>query len=68
VGKAFQLADASAVMPLDFTRMIWTTAIGWYFFGQNPDLWSWVGGALVFGAATYITWREASLARQKPAG
>ena len=65
IGKAFQLTDASAVMPLDFTRMIWTSIIGWYFFGQNPDLWSWVGGAIVFGAATYITWRETLVARQK---
>ena len=67
MGQAFRHADASAVMPVDFTRMFWTTLIGWWAFGQMPGWQTWAGGTLIFAAALYVTWREAFLARQRRA-
>jgi len=61
MNQAFKLADASAVLPLDFTKLIWAAALGYLLFGEVPDLWTWVGGALIFGSATYIGMREARL-------
>lgn len=48
--KAFQLADASALMPIDFTRLVWASAIGYIAFAEIPDRWTWGGGALIFAA------------------
>lgn len=64
MGQAFRHAEASAVMPMDFFRMVWTTLLGYLLFAETPTWHVWVGAALIFLAATYVTLREARLARQ----
>ena len=56
--QAFKEADVTAVLPLDFTRLIWIAIIGYAAFGEIPDVWTWVGGTVIFSAATYIAFRE----------
>ena len=55
-------ADASAVMPFDFSRLIFASALGWLMFGEHPDAWTWLGGAIIVAATVYIAQREARLA------
>lgn len=62
--QSFRKAEATAVLPLDFLRLIWASIAGYFAFGDVPDAWSWIGGAVIFGSATYIAFREARLARQ----
>lgn len=62
--RAMQAADASAVMPFDFFRLIFASALGWLMFGERPDAWTWIGAAVIVAATVYIARREASLARQ----
>lgn len=62
--RSFAAADASAVMPIDFMRLPFSALLGFALFGEVSDAWTWVGAAIIFGASTYITRREA---RQKPA-
>ena len=62
--ESFKLADTTVLMPLDFTKMIWAAVIGFLFFGQVPDLWTWIGGTVIFTSATYISYREHQLARR----
>lgn len=57
--KALKLADASALLPLDFTRLIWAAIFGYLAFAESPDNWTWVGGAVVIASATYLIVREA---------
>jgi drug/metabolite transporter (DMT)-like permease len=59
--KSFQIAEMSAVLPLDFLRLVWASAIGFIVFSESPTVWSWAGGVLIFSAATYIAFREAKL-------
>jgi hypothetical protein len=33
-------------------------------FSELPDLWTWIGGLLIFGASIYIAQREAHHARR----
>lgn len=56
--RSFRLAEATAVLPIDFTRLIWTSLIGYLAFAEVPDLWVWVGGAVIFASTTYIAYRE----------
>ncbi|HRH86984.1 MAG TPA: DMT family transporter [Rubrivivax sp.] len=58
--KAFQYAEATALMPLDFTRLMWASLLGLLVFGEVPDLWSWVGGTVIFLSAVWITIHESS--------
>lgn len=64
VAKSLQLAEATLVMPLDFTRLIWAGLIGLFAFGEIPDIWTVAGAVLIAGSAAYISGREARLARR----
>lgn len=64
MNQSFKLADASAVLPVDFTKLLWAAAIGFVLFDEVPDLWTWVGGAMIFASATYIGVRESRLKKQ----
>ncbi len=50
-------------MPFDFTKLLWAALIGYLAFGQVPDAWVWIGGAVIFASTLYLTYREARLAR-----
>lgn len=65
--RAFAAAEASAISPFDFFRLVSAAVIGMVFYGENPDIWTWVGSAVIFGAGAYIARREAMLARQRRA-
>lgn len=56
--NAFRLADATAVFPVDFTRLLWASILGFLLFAELPDAATWIGGALIFASTTYITFRE----------
>ena len=56
--RAFARADASAVMPYDYTRMIFAAVIGYFAFNEAPDIWTWIGAAVIASAAIYIARRE----------
>ena len=61
--QAFREADATAVLPVDFTRLLWASLFGMLVFGESPELATLLGGTLIFVSTTYITIREARLAR-----
>ncbi len=59
LAQAFKLSDTTFVMPLQFTKLIWASLIGLFFFSEKPDIWTWVGGIIIFISVVYITYREA---------
>ena len=63
--RAFAAAEASAVMPFDFTRLLFAAAIGYLAFDEVPDAWTGVGAAVIIAASVYIARREAQVARSK---
>ena len=63
MSRAFQLAEATAVMPYDFVRFALVTLIGVTIFDERLDGWTLLGGALVIGSTIYLAYRESVLAR-----
>lgn len=59
VTRSYKIAEASAVLPYDYTRMIFAAAIGYLWFAEVPDLWTWVGAGIIAASAIYIAHREA---------
>lgn len=57
--RAFAMSDASAVMPYDYTRLMFAAAIGYFAFAEIPDLWTWIGAIIIAGSAIYVAHREA---------
>ena len=45
--KAFSLADASSLLPIDFIKLIMASAIGAMFFGDKVDGWNIAGGTII---------------------
>jgi len=67
VARAFAAADASAVMPFDFFRLMFTAALGFTLFGEGLDVWTWVGAGVILASSVYIARREARLGKETPA-
>ncbi|MBM3581496.1 MAG: DMT family transporter [Alphaproteobacteria bacterium] len=56
--EALKQAELTALMPLDFLKLIWAAILGFVIFAEVPETAIWIGGALIFTAATYIAYRE----------
>lgn len=48
-------------MPLDFFKLIWAVLLGYLLLGEVPDMFTWIGGAMIFLGGTYIAYRESKL-------
>ena len=58
--KAYKLADVSLVEPVMFMRVIWAALIGLVAFAEFPDVWTWIGAAIIVFGTTYMARREAA--------
>ena len=64
ITRAITVADARIVQPLDFTRLPFAAALGYVFFGEVSDVWTWVGAVIIFAAGTYALARGRAGAKQ----
>ncbi|MFQ5954059.1 MAG: DMT family transporter [Kiloniellales bacterium] len=65
--QALKLSDeTTAVIPVDFMRLIWTSLIGYLAFAEVPDFWVWIGGSTIFASTLYIAYREAKVTGVAP--
>lgn len=56
--RAYDHCEASLLAPLAYTEMVMATVLGWWFFGDFPDRWTFVGVAILIASAIYISVRE----------
>lgn len=61
--RALGTADASAVLPYDFSRLVFVSVLAYALFGEVPDAWTWVGAVVILAATAYIAHREHSVQR-----
>ncbi|MFO1057345.1 MAG: DMT family transporter [Dongiaceae bacterium] len=61
--KAYQGARAAIVAPIGYGELIGATILGWVIFREFPDLWSWVGAAVIVASGLYVVLREDRLRR-----
>ena len=59
LNEALKRAEISALLPLDYLRLIWSVSLGLIFFNEIPPAGLWFGAALILGASTYIGVRQA---------
>ena len=52
------LAEASKLAPLAYTEIIMNVIIGYYFFGDFPNQWIWIGLTIIIASGVYISLRE----------
>ncbi|WP_240643613.1 DMT family transporter [Paracoccus siganidrum] len=59
--RAFAAAPLTVTQPVTFLQLIWASLVGVLIFHEPLDGWVILGGGLMIGAITFITWREARI-------
>ncbi len=59
--RSIAMSDASAVLPYDYCRLIFAMLIGMAAFGERPDIYFFIGSAIIVASGLYIVRREALL-------
>lgn len=59
--RAFAAAPLTVTQPVTFLQLIWASLAGVLIFHEPLDPWVILGGGLMIGAISYITWREARI-------
>ncbi len=55
---SLKFADASKLAPLGYFEIVTNIIIGYYFFGDFPDFWIWLGLFIIVSSGIYISIRE----------
>ncbi|NNF72921.1 MAG: DMT family transporter [Rhodobacteraceae bacterium] len=61
---AFAAAPVTVTQPVTFLQLVWAVLLGWLVFGEGIDGWVVLGGVVILGSVTFITWREHVLKRR----
>ncbi len=65
MSRAFAVAPVAVTQPVVFLQLVWATLLGALVFGEGIDPFVILGGAVIVGSVSYITWREAVLRRSR---
>lgn len=63
--QGFKVAEMSAIQPIKFVQLIWSALIGFAIFGEVPEVFTWIGAAIIVGSISYIAHREAVARRTR---
>ena len=55
---SLKYADASKLAPFGYFEIITNVILGYYFFMDFPDIWTWVGFSIIVSSGLYIFIRE----------
>jgi drug/metabolite transporter (DMT)-like permease len=58
VTEALRQADTAVVMPIDFFKLIWVTVIAYLAFGEHLDVFTWIGGSVIFASTVSLVYRD----------
>ena len=64
--RAYAAADATVVLPFEFSRLIFSALLGLMFFAEFPDIWTWVGGAVILVGTVSMAHLEVRSAARPP--
>jgi drug/metabolite transporter (DMT)-like permease len=59
--RAYDYAEASLLAPFAYSEMVMAVVVGWAFFSDFPDTWTFVGVSILIASACYISVREQRL-------
>lgn len=56
--KALEFAPASLLQPFNFTLLVFASTVGYFAFGDVPDVWTVVGAIVIVSSGIYTVLRE----------
>lgn len=66
--RGYAVGEASAIAPIDYTRLIFAGIAGFLFFGDVPDEITLIGAVIIVSTSFYMTYRETKEASQQAKG
>jgi drug/metabolite transporter (DMT)-like permease len=58
ITQGLTFGDTTVLVPLDYSRILYSAAIGYLLFGEMPGLWSVAGMALIVVSSLYLVLSE----------
>lgn len=55
---AMRVGEVSFVTPFRYSRIVFALIVGFFVFGERPDVWMLAGAAVIVGSGIYTIWRE----------
>ena len=60
---SLKYADASKLAPFSYFEIVTNVILGYYFFADFPDKWTWVGLFIIALSGIYISFRERNISK-----
>lgn len=64
---AMRTGEISFISPFRYTILLWAVLIGYFVFGDIPDMYTVIGSTIVVGMGVYTFYRERVRAQRAPA-
>jgi drug/metabolite transporter (DMT)-like permease len=58
ITHGWTMGDATALVPLDYGRIVYAAFFGFVLFGELPGPWSFAGMALIVASSLYLVLGE----------
>lgn len=59
IAIAFGFGPANILSPFQYFQLLASVMVGFVLFGEVPDLFTWLGAAVIVGSGLYIGWTQA---------
>ena len=56
--RALAYAPANVVSPFQYFQLLGSVVIGYVWFGDFPDAYTWLGSLIIVGAGLYVGWSQ----------
>lgn len=64
ISASLKFAPTATVVPLQYLEIVAATALGFWLFGDVPDVQALIGIAIIMGAGLFVFLRERDLGRR----
>lgn len=64
--SAYNFAPANFVAPFEYSGIVWAVLFGFFFFGDFPDAFTWIGIAIIVSAGLWMLWMDGRMKRHAP--
>ena len=58
ISQAYRVAEASFIAPFEYLTLPMSVVFGMLIFNEFPDVWDYVGMALILGSGLFTVWRD----------
>lgn len=65
LAESLKTAETTAVLPFDFLKIVWASALGFLLFAEIPTLYTILGATIIFASSFYVAYRERQIDKRE---